>query len=812
MQLSQPARTHTYAVLLAAAILIIYWLQITLIRDEAQRIFATNLTYTSVSVLCTVPFYFAARMAFQQSQKRVFYAWAVIFTAQFFFALGDISWFLLEAILHQEPFPSIADGFFLVYYPLFLTGILLLPKKVSSQEERIKKGLDMGMIVIASTILFGNFLIGPIAANGKDDPLLATVLSIMYPAGDLLLLWGLVALIYHQTNRKDGLPLLLLAVSMFTTIVTDCIFSIQSLSDSYVSGSLLDMGWIISYLFAAFAGYHQIGNLRSNIDRAQILMPTQVESMLRKSLAYLPYLWLAGAYTLLIHSRNAPDVQYVPAALGVTAIIVLVIIRQVIAIQENRRLNQSLQQQTLDLETVNHALKHEIIFRQRAEEQRLHDALHDSLTGLPNRALVIDRLEQSMALLRRRTGEQVSVLFLDIDHFKVVNDSLGHTAGDQMLVEIAARLKHCLRSSDTVARFGGDEFVILLQYTKGEDHTVAVAKRILEILRSPFALPGQQVYTSASMGIISSIARYTRAGDILQDADIAMNQAKMLGKGRFEIFSPELRMKAVARHLVETQLREATVDQQFVLHYQPIYSLSNRQRTGFEALLRWNHPKRGLVMPGEFLTVAEESGLILPIGHWVLREACAQMSQWHKQFPHHRRLTINVNISGRQLSQPDFVEQVMAVLDETGLAPEYLKLEITESVVIENQEMVNEFFSRLRGMGVQLQIDDFGTGYSSLSYLQHFPIQSIKIDRSFIQDICTSNKNADLVRTIVQMARNLGMEPIAEGIETQDQLEALTALQCKYGQGFFFSKPVDRESAAEALGKEPAPMRALLPE
>jgi diguanylate cyclase (GGDEF)-like protein/PAS domain S-box-containing protein len=458
--------------------------------------------------------------------------------------------------------------------------------------------------------------------------------------------------------------------------------------------------------------------------------------------------------------------------------------------------------------------------RKIAEEQLFYDAFHDPLTGLPNRSLFMDRLSIAIARLRRQPEYQFAVLFLDLDRFKIVNDSLGHVVGDQLLSAIARRLELCLRSGDTVARLGGDEFVILLDEINDISDSTEIADRIQMELRAPFNLDGHQVVVTASIGItlggISHSDRCYWPGNLLRDADIALYQAKAMGKARYQVFNAPMHAHAVARLELENDLRLAleetqhlaTGDRQhskhgakkpyFLLYYQPIVALTSGQITGFEALVRLFHPSRGMVSPVEFIPVAEETGLIIPLGAWVLREACEQMRVWQMQFPN-QKLTISVNLSGKQFSQPDLKQRIEQILCETGLDGGSLKLEITESIVMENASAAKAMLQELKALDIHLSIDDFGTGYSSLSYLHSFPIDTLKIDRSFVSRMGANGENSEIVQAIVNLAHSLGMDAIAEGIETQTQLALLEGLQCEHGQGYFFSKPVDAIAAGALL-------------
>lgn len=512
----------------------------------------------------------------------------------------------------------------------------------------------------------------------------------------------------------------------------------------------------------------------------------------------------------------------------------------------------------------------DITDRKVAEEQLIHDAFHDTLTGLPNRALFMDRLGQAIARTKRRHDYRFAVLFLDLDRFKVVNESLGHSSGDRLLNAIAQRLKQSLRPENTLARLGGDEFTILLEDIHTVDDATEVAQQIHKQLALPFHLDGHEVYTTASIGITLSFTGanglgledgentpnpdYHWPGYVLRDGSIAMYRAKAMGTDRYTVFDKSMHARAVARLELETDLRRTlqensellifncrleqltqtthapeffatslgvealkledklsqgsinkTKNPKLLLHYQPIVCLHSGEIRGFEALARLNHPVRGLVPPAEFIPVAEETGLIVPLGTWVLREACRQMRAWQMTCPQKELLTISVNLSSKQFMQPNLIEQVDQILQETGLDGRSLKLEITESVIMENVTAAIELTRQLRERNIELSIDDFGTGYSSLSYLHHFPINTLKIDRSFISRMSVNGEaghddmTLEIVQTIITLAHNLGIDVTAEGIETEQQLNRLRALQCEQGQGYFFSKPLDSQAASGLL-------------
>lgn len=431
--------------------------------------------------------------------------------------------------------------------------------------------------------------------------------------------------------------------------------------------------------------------------------------------------------------------------------------------------------------------------RKRAEEQLRHNAFYDVLTGLPNRALFMDRLEQTIERAKRHQDYLFAVLFLDLDRFKVINDSLGHGIGDQLLIAFGRKLEACLRSVDTVARLGGDEFVILLEEITNVSDATHVAERIRRELALPFNLSGHEVFTTTSIGIALSSTGYGNPENLLRNADIAMYRAKSLGKARYEIFDPVMHARALRLLQMENSLYRAIEREEFQIYYQPIVELQTGKVIGFEALVRWQHPTQGLVSPLAFIPVAEETGLIVPIGYWILRSACRQLHLWQR-FDPNQSLIISVNLSGKQFSQPDLVQQIDQILQETSLAPRSLTLELTESMIMEDESATTTLL-QLRELGVNLSIDDFGTGYSSLGRLLHFPINTLKIDRSFVSGMGTNQGNLRIIQAIVTLAHQLGMDVTAEGVETAEQLAQLRNLQCEYGQGYFFSRPLDCEAA-----------------
>jgi diguanylate cyclase (GGDEF)-like protein/PAS domain S-box-containing protein len=447
--------------------------------------------------------------------------------------------------------------------------------------------------------------------------------------------------------------------------------------------------------------------------------------------------------------------------------------------------------------------------RKKAEDRLLHDAFHDALTGLANRALFLDRLGLSLARSKRHRGFRFAVLYLDLDRFKLINDSLGHLRGDEALIAIARNLETCVRPGDTVARLGGDELAVLLDDLSSEQDAEELTRRIEERLAAPLQVDGQEVYISASIGIVLGTAGYERPEEILRDADAAMYRAKALGRNRHEVFNEALHLAALDRLRLETDLRRAIQEESFGVHYQPIVSLADGRVAGFEALVRWRHPAWGLVPPSQFIQVAEETGLILPIGRWVLSEACARIHRWQLEHPSDPPLAINVNLSRRQLLQADLIEQIRRILEVTGVAPETLQLEITESAILENPDGAVDLLRHLKSLDIELCVDDFGTGYSSLSSLQEFPVSVLKIDRSFIRGMGPEGERDEIVRAVVGLAHSLHMQVVAEGVETEGQLERLRAMGCDYGQGYLLCHALDAEEAERFLDRAvPAPSSA----
>jgi PAS domain S-box-containing protein len=458
----------------------------------------------------------------------------------------------------------------------------------------------------------------------------------------------------------------------------------------------------------------------------------------------------------------------------------------------------------------------DITQRKRAEEMLVHNAFHDGLTNLPNRALFLDRLQHALTLSKRQTNYKFAVLLIDIDEFKIINDSMGPTAGDELLIQIGHRLKESVRRADTVsrsrssevsgtpanddtlARLGGDEFTILLDDIRSPIEAVRVAERVQSELVTPFVVSEQEIVISASIGIASSTSPHIQAEDLLRDADIAMYRAKRTGKGRCQVSDTAMHANAVKRLKLETDLRKALDQGEFRVYYQPIVSLQTGKITGFEALTRWQRPE-GILPPIEFIAVAEEIGLIIPMNRQLLREACQHLRSWQSEFPSSPPLTMSVNVTSKEFSQPDLASEIRKSLEQTGVDPGCLQLEIVETIAMGDAEKAGRVLSELEALGVRISIDDFGTGYSSLSRLRRIPMDTLKIDRSFILHMDSDPESREIVRIVIMLAHNLGLKVVAEGVETQEHIDLLNELNCEMGQGYFFSRPADDQAMNNLL-------------
>lgn len=460
-------------------------------------------------------------------------------------------------------------------------------------------------------------------------------------------------------------------------------------------------------------------------------------------------------------------------------------------VELNSNLEQKIQERTAQLQA-------EIEMRERTQAKLLRMALRDSLTDLPNRSWFLQKLKQELDRTKKDDSYQFAVVCFDCDNFKVINDSLGHDIGDRLLKAIPSRLETCLPQGSFMARLGGDEFIILLPQINDVATAISFVRKIQQKFTFPFNVSKREIFLNFSLGIVLCNVEYDKAEKVLRNADLAMYQAKALGKGQYQIYNQKMHQRAVERLQLEIDLRQALKNNEFTLHYQPIICLETGHITGFESLVRWQHPQRGIISPGKFIPVAEETGLIIPLGIWVLREACQQIKTWQQKYDSFISLTVNVNVAVQQFSYSSLIEEIDRILEETQLPSHCLKLEITESAIMENSDSAHAILQELKERNIKICIDDFGTGYSSLSYLHQFPVDNLKIDRSFVSRIKSVDEPNKVIDAIVNLAHHLDISVTAEGIETKEQLDYIKKVNCEYAQGYYFFKPLNSE-AVEAM-------------
>jgi diguanylate cyclase (GGDEF)-like protein len=724
--------------------------------------------------------------------------WRWIGLAVLLYTFGDVAWAVFQLSTGAAVFPSLADAFYLLYYPLFFVGLVRAAPGGVSRLGGLNLGLDLLTLFVAGSLVVWNLLIGPFVFSAAGRPFLNQVILWAYVIGDLELLGTMILILYYQRDEMEIASSLILGAALLVMLVTDVVYAYRTLAGTYESARLTNAGWTGAHVLTALAFLPQLLSWSQPNPPVRKTADASYLSFQRTLRTYLPYGALLLAYVLLRRGGLAAlPMSPLTLGLGLGAIVALVLLRQITTLSENAELTAQLVSKADELEHSNRYLAVEVTERRRIEEKLSYDTLHDPMTGLPNRGLFLNMLSHAISLSRGRKRHSYAVLFIDIDHFKVVNDSLGHMVGDQLLWAIGARLKGTLRSTDTLARFGGDEFAILMDVPAHEDSANTLADRVQRSLQQAFRIEGHELHMSASIGIVSDVSNYEQAEDLLRDADLAMYEAKSMGKSRFQAFAVRMRKRAFLRLDMETELRKGLGSGEIQVYYQPIISLKTDRVAGMEALVRWQHPTRGLLRPKDFLSVAEESGLILRMGEQVLAAACSEMNRLQEQHRGLGELGVSVNVSNKQFTQPGLITAVALALRRTGLQPRALKLEITEKVLIDNLRLANRVFNELNAMGVRIDIDDFGTGYSALTYLQNFPIHALKIDQGFIEGMRKSRKGLGLVRAIVAMAHELGMETVAEGITSKAQLNDLKALQCDYGQGLLVSRPL-RDRAIEA--------------
>ncbi len=683
-------------------------------------------------------------------------AWRVLSLASLVYFAGDVTWSGYE-LAGASPYPSLADAFYLAFYPLMLWGLLSFPV-ARRGGDHVRLALDLAVVVIGASAVVVYVVLGPNAVAGGSSAL-QTAFSIAYPVGDMVLLIGLAWVLLRQSIPSARRALAFMAGGLLLYVAGDLVYGYMTLHSGYQSGDRVDLLYMAALGFVAVAATAQ-----EPVARPQRL----AQGPTREQIGWLPYTAVAVGFAVLLVSQR--DHAFFP---DLTLILIAIVLAALVAARQ--------------------------FFAQRdllgAQGMLRHQALHDALTGLPNRTLVLDRAEQVLARARRQSTP-VAALYIDIDGFKHVNDSFGHAAGDELLKAVAARLKGVVRDGDTVGRIGGDEFVVVLDSPTLDAGPELVLERILEVLRQPVAvsqLGERSLVVTASIGL--AMGQRASADQLLRDADLALYEAKATGKDRYVLFESAMQTVAQDRLLLEMDLREALERDELFLQYQPTFDLQSRAIFGVEALIRWRHPRRGVVAPDEFIPIAEQTGLIVPIGHWVLREACRQAASWHRAG---HAVGIAVNVSPRQLERDDFIDDVREALAETGLDAAMLTLEITETTLMRAPDTAARL-QRLKDLGLRLAIDDFGTGYSSLAYLRQFPVDALKIDRSFISGNAGSTESVALIHTLVQLGKSLGLQTLGEGIEDHEQLRRLQDEHCDLGQGFLLARPLDARDVERFL-------------
>jgi len=686
-------------------------------------------------------------------------AWRLLALGSVSYLAGDVARTIYE--LHGKlPFPSLADVFYLLFYPLMLWGLLRFAAGRRSVAERVRLGLDLAVVAIGGSAVVLYLVLGPTAVAGAGS-VLEAVVSIAYPVGDMVLLVGLASLLLRQATQSSERALQFMAVGLLFFVAADLAYGYINLHSSYQGGDPVDTLWMIAIALFAVAGAAQrtlTQPLKMTIDIG------------RERTSWPPYIASAVGFGLLIFVERH-DPFFPNASLAITAVVLagLVSVRQFLA-----------QRDLLS-----------------TQGQLSHQSLHDALTGLPNRTLVYDRAERMLAKARRERAP-AAALYIDIDGFKQVNDSFGHPAGDELLKLVGARLSAAVRDSDTVGRLGGDEFVVLAEHSEFDAGPELIAERLLEVLAQPIELAAagaRSLSISASIGIAYGLD--TSPEELLRDADFALYEAKAAGKHRFTVFESRMQTAVQTRLELQMDLNEALADGQFFLLYQPVFDLGSERMIGIEALIRWRHPARGVIAPDSFIPIAEDTGMIVPIGRWVLDTACEQAAAWRSQG---HPLWISVNVCACQLERDELIDDVRGALRTSGLPPASLTLEITESALLRCPDAAAHRLRALKTLGVHIALDDFGTGYSSLACLQQLPVDALKIDRSFISGTAAAGDSSGaLVHTLVQLGKTLGMKTLGEGIEDRSQLEQLQRERCDFGQGFLLARPVEAAGLEELL-------------
>lgn len=675
------------------------------------------------------------------------------------------------------PLPSIADALYLAAYPLTFVAIARLCRNRDEPGSR-ENYADATIVVVAALALSWHFLMSSdLHASGVG--LFGRIVTMAYPMMDLALLFIIVRSLVFGSGRTPFHRLL--AVALVSELAADFIYDIMVLQGSYAIGNLVDAGWLINYFLCGVAALHP-----------SVIAPRQANPALPEAPRRIPILAVAGlvAPTVLLVSGAVGDTVDVPVIAGTSVVLFgLVAMRM-------SWLFQRIRSQTVQAQAYASALQEAVQTQESLQSDLRHQAFHDTLTGLANRALLQDRVEHSLLGLAR-SRRTAALFFCDLDGFKTINDSLGHKCGDDLLIVASTRLKSVVRAEDTVARLGGDEFAVLMDNIESSDVATAMAERIVAVMREPIEVADRQIAMSISVGVAFADP-LTTAEKLLSEADTAMYEAKARGKSRFEIFQTSMSSRSLERLELTNSLRGSLERGEFVLQFQPHFALADGRLEGCEALVRWQHPTRGLIGPNQFIPLAEETGFIVPLGRWVLETACEHAAQWFREG--RRDLTMSVNLSGRQLDGRNIVDDVRTALAISGLPARCLQLEVTESSLLVDSEETTAVLDGLKGLGVTLALDDFGTGYSSLSYLRRLPLDVLKIDKSFVDPLGEPGEEGPaLMSSIIAFARVLRLHTVAEGIEHPAQLDLLAKLGCDSAQGYLLAGPMGPEEVSRLI-------------
>lgn len=790
------------------------------ITNQTFRSYASSVTFIFYAIAATGLFGYATYYT-RRNQPVLFKSWLLLSLALVGFLLTILSWTYVEFATGLGDNMSTGASFLLISHSLFGSAVYFFPRRSQNRLHCVRQFIDLATVLLGCLLLLWIFWLEPLLLFSQLNHSELAVAT-LFLCSDLVLIAVLFSLLLQTHLRQPRAPLFLLGLSLLTMLIADLIFGRQVILGRYRDGGLADHIYLLALILASSAAFVQ--RLVVTRPLVELQLSIHLQHWVTRLRVVVPPLLLSVVYVVLLLRHGGGISSYLLfAAIGNGIMFILISIHQVLGLLENVNLTTTLRaelrerrQMQDELQQINATLEQHVEARTkellllneqlRLNEQKLRfDAFHDRLTGLPNRAAFIHELEAALQAFRNDNSYRFGVLFLDFDGFKIVNDSLGHWLGDEFLVALARRLKAQIPIGNFAARLGGDEFVVLVENVLDEEEVIKIADELQRELRRPFEIRGYRLYTTASIGVVLNDEHHQTAGDLLRDADIAMYQAKAAGKARCVVFDATMRARAIARLKLETALRNALARRELSLAYQPVWDVGEQRVIGFEALARWRSAEHGIVTPGEFIPVAEETGLIIPLGEWVLEEACRQLKTWQLRWPQAANLTVSVNISAHQLYQSNLVAVVEETLRKTGLSPLALKLEITESIFMEDIEVAIATCAQLRDLGVCLQIDDFGTGYSSFNYLHRLPINTMKIDKSFIDLLNLGGQHVEIVRTIATLAQSLQLSVIAEGVETPEQLHYVAALGCEQVQGYLISKPLDRAAASTYIAETLTP-------